>query len=493
LAKRRELHVTPAVLAIDIGSSSTRVLVFALDGTVLAAESRPSLVKMPTPDQVVLDPEHLWRQILEMITGLDRGGFAVHGIGVTAQLGLVTIDREGAPVGEAILWSDRRAIAEAEELDRIAGDVFRQLSGRRMTPELAAPRLKWLARHRPELYATIHRVMSLKDFIVFRLTSAIVTDETHASYSGLFDVERRYWSDELAALAGVDMAMLPRTFHASEAAGRLTKDAAEAMGLRSGTVVAVGASDGTVGTIGAGAVRAGVTVDVAGTTDVILHTVDRPMRDPKGAAILSAHALAGLWTIGGPTGLTGGAVAWTARLLGFPSASAAEVALAGMLSKLGPGSEGLVFRPTLAGSRFPDWRAEERGLIAGIETWHGPAHLFRAAEEGAAFTVASGLSALRRSGVDVKELVIVGGLATNPSALQLRADVLNVSVLPVLQQEASAVGAAMLAGLASGTLPDLQAAATTFVRYAERFVPDAAVSSRFREAEARWSAVVSAV
>jgi xylulokinase len=488
----REFGVTPALLAIDVGSSRARALVFSLDGAILDEGSCPTPIEAPSPDQVILDPERLWDDLVAVIAGLGLGRFAVRGVGLTAQLGLVVLDRENKPLGPAMLWSDRRATTEAEEMNEAAGAAFTALSGRPMTPELAAPRLRWLARRRPSLFIRIHRVISLKDFILFRLTGAIVTDETHASYSGLFDVERRAWSADLGRLTGVDIRLLPPVRRATDVAGALQQGAASALRLAPDVLVAVGAPDGTIGTLGAGAVRPGVTVDVAGTTDVILHVVDRPIRDPEGRAILNAYAVPGLWAIGGATGVTGGAVAWVAKLLGYGSVADAEAALSPALAEHRSGVGALAFRPSLAGSRFPDWRPEQRGLIAGIESTHGPCDLFAAAEEGAAFTVAKGLLALQRSGVKVNELIVVGGLASKPRALQLRADVLDIPIVAVRHKEASAAGAAMLAGLVTGTFGDLTAAATVFVRYTGRFTPVPANVECLRLARARWTEIESA-
>jgi sugar (pentulose or hexulose) kinase len=485
--------VTAAVLAIDIGTSHSRAIAFSLEGTVLAHDQRPSLAEATVADHVTLDADALWRQLVPMIAGVVAGDLTIVAVGVTAQLGMVPVDIQHLPVGDAMLWGDRRAAAEAEEMDAAEGAMFSRLSGRRLTAESVAPRLKWMSRHRPDLRARIDRVTTLKDFVVFRLTGAFVTDETHASYSGLFDVERRGWSDTLRDLAGIERAMLPPVLRATDLAGRIADNTADATGLARGTPVAVGASDGTSGVIGAGAVRAGVTVDVAGTTDTILHTIDRPARDATGAVVLNAHPVGGLWSIGGPTGLTGGAVAWIARLLGYPSLDAAEAALGEGLAAVPPGSQGLVFGPALAGSRFPHWRPGDRGFLCGIDLSHGPAHVLRAAEEGGAFTVASGVDALRRAGVAPVEVIVVGGLSAKPGALQRRADVLGLPVRSVRVQEASAVGAAMVAAIAGGQLPDLATASDTFVRLSDRFLPDPVASQRLQEAQARWLAIASAV
>ena len=473
------------LLAIDIGTSRCRATVFWPDGAVVAEASRPMIVETPAPGKVVLEPEGLWSDIGAIIRHLGPAVIGVGGVGITAMLGMLPIDSDRRPLGSALLWNDRRAEAEAEELSATGGRESLAIAARRLTAELTGPRLKWLARHRPDLFRRIDRVLSLKDFVLMRMTGALMTDETHASYSGLFDVDRRVWSAELCRRQAVVPEWLPLVRAATGMAGTVTEEAAPVTGLAAGTPVAVGSSDGTVGAVGAGAVRAGVTIDVAGTTDVILHVSAAPVRDPDGAAILNAHATPGLWTVGGPTGLTGGAVDWMARLLGYASVGEANAALHAELAALPPGGSP-VFQPALTGSRFPDWNAAEQGMLFGLSHEHGPAALLQAAREGAAFTVRRALSVVQRCGMSIDAVIVVGGLARNPDALQQRADILGLPLRTLANREASAVGAAMLAGVAAENFADLGEASAAMVRYDRTFVPDAGRAAAFERPFRAW-------
>jgi xylulokinase len=483
--------VKEALLTIDVGTSRTRVKLFSPDGCDLAGASRPTMVESDAAGAAELDVERLWREVCELIKEVASPVATVRGIGIAAQLGMVLVDSAGEGVGRALLWADTRAREEAEELDRLVGELGRRVSGRRITPELLVPRLIWFRRHRPDLLARAEKVISVKDFLVLRLTGHLLTDETHASYSGLFDVDNRCWSDELIRVSGCDVKLLPRVLPATAQAGVVSAAASARTGIARGVHVAVGASDGTVGVIGAGAVRPAVTVDVAGTTDTLLHTTAAPLRDSEGAMIVNAHAAPGLWSAGGPTGLTGGAVAWMARVLGFATEEKASIALSDSLARVPPGSEGPFFRPALTGSRFPDWVSTERGMLAEIDFAHGPLHLLRAAQEGAAFTVANALDVIRRCGCIVEEVIVVGGLALNPLALQLRADALNVRVVTLANEEASSIGAAMMAGVCAGLFKDLCTAADVFVAYSRTVEPDCETARILANARARWNSLRS--
>lgn len=470
-AVKADDNLVPSFLTIDVGSSRIRTALFARNSILLAEHSRPTPAKAPAPDQSIINPDRLWREVTAAVAALGDRRREARGIGVTTLLSLVALDAAYEPACAAMLWPDRRAIFEAEEMNAEAGSHLLASIGRRFRPEAAGPRLRWLARQRPEIFARVAHLASLKDYVNLKLTGALLTDYTNASYSGIFDVERRQWSSQAARLAGVSVDVFPRALPATDLAGRLTRKAAQALGLHEGAAVAVSASDGTVGSLGAGAIKAGVTVDIAGTTDVILHIAERVLCDPDGSADVNVHAVDGLWAVGGATGLTGGAVAWAANLLGYPSVKAAKEALAKELSAIPAGSDGLSFRTSLSGSRFPDWRANDRGLISGVDPRHGPAHLLAAAEEGASIAVANGLDTLRRFEVVVHELIVGGGLANDVSALKRRADLLCLPIAAVSERETSSIGAAMLAGVASGVFPDLESAAKIFVRYGGRYMP----------------------
>jgi xylulokinase len=473
---------TPAVLAVDAGSSSVRAsLVDLAEGNVLSTGS----VATPScgPE---LDLEELWADLVGVVGELDRDAADLRAVAVAAQLGTVLADDRGRAVGPALLWGDQRAAADAERLAESLPSGAAGVVGRRMTAELPIAKVRRLAREEPAVLGRARWMLSLKDALVQRLTGRIATDETHASYSGLFDVRRRRWAADLAAAAKFDPHLLPPVWPATSQIGKVAEDAAAELGVAAGVPVALGGPDGTVGAVGAGAVRAGVTVDVAGTTDVLLHALDKPLMDPSARLVVNAHAAPGTWTAGGPTGLTGGAVEWTARLLRFASVGDAYTALGREIEALRPGSDGPLFLTALGGSRFPTWRSHESGLLARLRPSHGPAHIIRAAQEGAAFTVAEGLDALRQLGASLDEVVVVGGAAARPSTLQLRADAWNLPVVTVSNREATTIGVAMIAGVAGGVFADLEVAERVLVRRAARYEPDASSSVTLADARRLW-------
>jgi sugar (pentulose or hexulose) kinase len=475
-----------AVLAIDVGSSSTRIAAVSLNGEILLRASAATPVERPVPGWEQVDPGSIWQIIVELATTLSLGDLDLRAIGVSALLSTALFDSAGSVLGPALLWSDSRGREWARSPSAATGSSVERIARRPVTGELLGPRLHWLEAEHPDLATRVSRIGSLKDALVTELTGAAVTDATHASYTGLFDVVSGNWSTELSGLWGVDDAVLPPVEASASCAGTIMVEPAAQLGVPPGIPVAVGGPDGTVGALGAGGCRPGVAVDIAGTTDVLTCLVDRALPDPSATTILNAFSLPSMWGLGGPTGMTGGAIDWLGRLVGFRSASEAFAAFEEEIEGIGIGAGGVFFRPELTGERFPGWHASASGAVMGLRVDHGPAHLLRAGREASAFTVASGLEAVANTGARVDELIVAGGLARDPRALQMRADVCGLPVLASENPEVTTLGAAILGGLAAGIYGSADEAVAMASPQFRRFEPDLARTAEYNEVRARW-------
>jgi xylulokinase len=475
---------TGGLLGVDVGGSGIRVGFF--DPPALLRH----LISKPDPGRgEQFDPDLTWLEVASAIRELTASGLRVRAVGLTAHLATVLTDADGWPTARAMLWRDNRAWREAEEIGAALGPKLEFVTGRPPAAESAAARWRMLAKTRPRLLGRTQCLLSLKDYLVLRLTGQAGTDPVTASYTQLFDVRQRHWSPEIARKCGVPMEILPSVRPGTALAGGVTPAAAHLTGLKPGTPVAVGGPDGSTGTLGVGAVRSGQTIDIAGTTDVLLHVTDRPADRVSQGTVLNAHLLAGLWTMGGPTGLTGGGLDWLAVTLGHESAAAAYLALASCLEAADPGE--LMIRTTLTGRRLPGWDAQLRGRIDGISGEHGPAHLMRAAEEGGAFEVRLGIDALRSSGAVVSSVILAGGTTLSPRAAQLRADVWGVRVATSAEPHASLRGAALAAGVAAGCFTDAQQAALHMTPRMRWHEPDPAGAAATERRYRRWRAVMA--
>jgi xylulokinase len=473
------------LLGVDVGGSGIRVGFF--DPPALLRQ----FVHRPDPSRGErFDPDQTWQAVASAIRELTGLGLRVAAVGVTAHLATVLVGADGRPATQAMLWRDNRAWREAEQLSAMLGPALIRVTGRPASPEFAAARMLMLAKVRPEVLGRTRWLLGLKDYLVLRLTDWPGSDPATASYTQLFDVRERRWSPGIARECGVPVDILPVVRPGVATAGQVTSAAARLTGLAPGTPVAVGGPDGSSGALGVGAVRAGVTVDIAGTTDVLLHVTDRPADHGDHGAVLNAHLLPGLWTMGGPTGLTGGGLDWLALTLGHESTDAAYLALGSVIDAADPGE--LMIRTTLTGRRLPGWDDRLRGRIDGISGEHGPAHLMRAAEEGGAFEVRLGIDALRTAGASFDSVILAGAPAASARAAQLRANVWGVRVAAAAERDASLRGAALAAAVAAGRFADAQQAAADMVPCMLTYEPEPAAVAATQDRYRRWRSVMTA-
>ncbi|MFH0300418.1 FGGY family carbohydrate kinase [Bradyrhizobium sp. 31Argb] len=454
------------ILAIDAGTSSTRATLFDATGVRLAHASRPFSVALQA-SFAEADPTSLWAAVVETVRDLRVDGARIAAIGVTAAIGMVLTDAHGLPLAHICTWQDRRATREAALIEnRLGAATVYGISGRRIAPELTGPLLLWFRDHRANVFAKARLMLTMKDWLLMRLCGEAVCDPAGASYSLLFDVGRGAWSQDLIAALELPRDLFPEIRDGTAVAGRLTWDAASALGLLDGTSVVVGGPDGTVGGMGGGMVEPGIAVNVMGTTDVIFACADQPCFDPDRRLVLNRFPVGEAWCVGGPMAATGGAVAWLAGVLGadLPTLTAEAAAIAA-------GSDGLIFSPMLAGSRTPRWDVTERGGLTRLSFEHGRGHLFRAALEGVAVEVAEVFDALAAAGMPVREIRAVGGGAESSLWLEIRAALLGKPLIVPEVAEASALGAAMLAAVGVGLHADLRAASAAMVRIREKIEP----------------------
>jgi sugar (pentulose or hexulose) kinase len=475
--------VTSAVLALDVGSSAIRAAVVDESGAVRAEH------RTERPDAgagLTFDAEMLWKQLTETVAAVTGGyGRDIRGIGIAGHIGTVLTDLSLAPVGPAHGWADSAGLAELRE--RLGARAARLLrdSGRPTITGGALAALVHLRTADPAAYARVAYALHPKDFLVARLTGVVATDHTSAAYFGASAVRDRDWSAEAIEAAGVRPELFPPQRSATAIIGNTTAAVTRLLGLPRAVPVVGGGPDGTVGATLVAGTRTDAVADVAGTTDVLVRVIDLPA-DPPAGATLNPYTVAGLWTIGGATGMTGGAASWWAHLLGHTGPAAAIERLGTQMDRIGPGAGGVLADPNLSGSRFPRWQPATRGTLAGLHAEHGPAHVFLAVLEAVAYGVREGIDTL--TGDDpALSIVLAGGTARSERLARLRADVLGREVAVCTEPDVSLKGAALLAltGTGSATLDEQ---ARLLRGPLHTYEPDPSRSARYDELYRGWRA-----
>jgi xylulokinase len=391
---------------------------------------------------------------------------------------LLPVDAAGRPLRPGILYGiDTRAGEEVAWLNERFGEgALFDLGGMALTSQAIGPKILWLRRHEPEVYARTHKVLSASSYLVLRLTGEWVMDRHSASYyNPLVDVRGLEWDLRFAEPI-VEPEKLPRLLWSTEVAGGVTAEAAAETGLLPGTPVTAGTIDAAAEAVSVGVVAPGDMMVMYGTTMFFIHVTDRPVPDARMWA--TGFALPGLYDIAGGMSTTGALTRWfrdnfaaeaiAAERGGGPNAYAA---LAEEAAAVPAGAAGLVCLPYFAGERTPINDPDARGVYAGLTLSHSRAHLYRASLEGTAYGVRHNLETMGAMGAPPRRLVAVGGGAKNRLWLQIVSDACGLPQDVPERTIGAAYGDAFLAGLAVGLVADLGVLGRDWVRLAGTLRP----------------------
>jgi xylulokinase len=472
-------------LGVDCGTSGLKAVLVEAGGGLIAAATRAYRPDHPRPLWSEQDPE-VWVaamfEALGEIRSADPDAFAATGaIGFSGQMhGAVLIGRDGKPIRPAILHNDGRAHREAAELwerHRPLADVV----GVKPMAGFVAPKLIWLARHEPAVFAAIAHIIQPKDYLRFRLTGEIASDMSDAAGTWWLDEQARAWSVEALAASGVDPALAPRLVEGSDAVGSLVPAVAGELGLPSRTVVAAGGGDAAVGAIGIGATQPGDAFISLGTASQMIVVSDVYRAAPERLVHSFAHALPRRWYRMAAMLNGAGALAFVARLVGADAGALEREAAEGYR---GPGET--TFLPYLSGERTPHDDPHARGVVFGLGDSATRVDLTRAAMEGVALTLAEARDCLAATGDAPKRFDIIGGGAR--SALWTRMIAAAVGA-PIARRKGGEVGPAFGAArlgilAATGAAPETVCSAAPIADVTE---PEPQLVDAFAAAHERFA------
>lgn len=456
----------PGVLALDIGTTSTKAVLFDTAGAAVASATYEYPLVAPQPGWAVQDPDLITAAALDAIGAVvaaARGGpVAVAGLAVsTVMHSLFALDDRGRPLTPALTWADGRAGEQVERLRASAdGRRLAQRSGTPLHPMSPLPKLLWFREQQPDTFAAARHWVGLKEYVLRQLCGGeLQVDRSVASATGLYDLRTADWDGDALELAGIGRGQLATLVNCTDTAGMVTPAVAARTGLAAGTPVIAGASDGALANVGVGAVSHGTVACSIGTSGALRVTVGQPTIDPAGRvfcyALDEAH-----WIVGGATNNGGNVLRWLHSALApeLP-AETADRTLLELAAQAPAGSAGLLMLPYLAGERAPRWHGNPRGVYFGLTRQHRREHLVRAGLEAVCLQLALVLAAMLDAGVDVSAVRATGGFARSPFWRQLLADVLGRPVGFPRSPEGSALGAAIVGMRGLGIVDSLEIAA----------------------------------
>jgi xylulokinase len=459
-------------LGIDIGTSSVKAVLVDQRGAIAAQAAAALDVSRPEPGFSEQDPESWWLATVAAVRALPPlARAAVQAVGLSGQMhGATLLDAKDRPLRPAILWNDGRSANECLELERREPNS-RAITGNIMMPGFTAPKLLWVSRHEPEIFARTACVLLPKDYVRLKLTGEKVSDLSDASGTAWLDVGQRDWSGALLEATGLTRAHMPRLVEGTSPTGALLAAAAEQLQLPQ-IVVAGGGGDNAASAVGLGVVSPGQAFLSLGTSGVLFVVTDRFRPNPDRAAHAFCHCLPNRWHQMSVMLSAASVLDWVAQLTGQPDLPR----LVGAARQRGLSRHSPFFLPYLSGERTPYNDPNCRGVFFGITADTSAADLTGAVLEGVALAFADGMDVLLEKGGSIGDISVTGGGARLPYWGELLAAALNRPLTYRLGGEVgAALGAARLARIAlSGERPEEVCVAPPIERVVQ---PDAELSA----------------
>lgn len=477
-------------LGLDLGTSGLRALLVDGAGVPVVSAVRAYAAVHPRPGWSEQDPAE-WIAAVDGALGELAASHPsaladVRGIGVSGHMhGATLLDADGEVLRPCILWNDTRSAAEATELDAVEG--VRDLSGNIVFPGFTAPKLLWVAKHEPDIFAKLATVLLPAAYMNYYLTGERFADMSDSAGTAWLDVGARAWSDRLLEFSGMTAAQMPRLVEGCEAGGTLRSDLGARWGMSRDVIVVGGAGDNAASACGVGALREGSGFVSLGTSGVVLAGRDGYAPLPDNAVHTFCHAVPGQWYQMGVILAATDCLNWLSRVTG-----AAPGDLSAELGETPDGPGDLRFLPYLSGERTPHNDSTIRGGFVNINLDTSRRDMARAVMEGVAFALRDCAEALRASGAGLETLLAIGGGAQSRYWVHLLATVLGVPLaLPERGDFGAALGAARLAmvGAGAGSIDEIMVPPPV----SETIAPDAELRDAYDAAYATWRDLYPAI
>jgi xylulokinase len=482
------------VIGCDIGSQAVKAVLVNSIGELVGEWGSGYGIDYPQPTWAE-QPAEVWiKAIKEAVRGLMLSSGVkpaqVKAIGLDGQVdGVVAINAAGNPIRPALIWMDRRAVAQCDEVGKLySSQRIYELSGLNLDASHVAPKIRWMADNQPELYRETAHFLLAGSYVAYFLTGELGVDYSNASSTLLMDVRSRQWSPELCHYFEIDPERLAPIYPATQDMGRMRSQVSEELGLDPHTRVILGSGDEHSACLGAGVVEPGLVCDIAGTAEPVCAASSEPLFDNTGLVETHSHADPDLWLLENPGFVSGANYRWFRDQF-----SIQEVTRAAMLGidpyellnqaaeKIPPGCEGLLMLPCLMGAMTPTWNALARGTFMGFTLAHTREHFVRAIMEASAFAVRDITDRMNEIGLLLKEIRIVGGGARSLLWRQIKADVCGLPVTITQTSETTALGAAILALSGSGLADSISSAVRSAVRVKETLQPRPDIQRRYED------------
>ena len=445
------------VIALDIGTTSAKAVIFELNGKLVAEAERMITSYYPHPGWVEQDPVEMEQSsvgaIKDVISKANVKQEELITLGISCAMhSLICVDDTYKPLSQAIIWADGRSNVQAKELKKTNGYEIYAKTGLPNHPMSPLSKLLWMKETAFEPYKLATYFMSAKEYIIQKWFGRRLIDYSMASATGLFNMTTFDWDEQALALTGVDKKQLSTIVPPTEILTGIDKGIADEMGISSDMPFVIGSADGQLANLGSGAISPGEVAISAGTSGAIRQMINGFEVSENQETFCYAFTRE-LSIIGGPTNNGGIALQWLKELIEYEGSFDELTAEA---EKVAPGAEGLLFLPYINGERAPVWNQEAKGNFFGLSITHKKEHLVRAVLEGITYNLYHIGKALERQAGEPEKIFVNGGLARSPLWVQMLADVFGKEVYLSESHHSAAWGAAWTALVAVGKVDSFE-------------------------------------
>lgn len=462
------------ILVLNMGMKSIRSIIFDDEGNKLATSSTPIVTSLEH-EYVTQNPIEWWekgckviKDTLEQIDAVDIDYITV----TTSSSCLLAVDRDGNPLTQCMMVSDKRARDESDYISKL--DEFskvRDITNLDMNSYLMLPKALWIKNNEPNIYDKTYKFLAPNDYLISKLSDGIyVTDYLNAQ-KWHYDVELESYPKELLGVIDIDSEKLPQVVGLGECVGNVGADASSETGLSLDTKIIVSTYDAICSFIGSGVAQPGEACDISGTVTVF-RTISEGKIDKKLEGIQQCpYKEANIHILGGSNNMGGGLIEWTKQCYYSNEALPYEL-MEKDAAEAGVGAGGLIFLPYLLGERAPIWDNDARGVFFGLERTHTRKEMARAVFESTGYIDLDMISSIEKNGGVVNKIRVSGGLARVALVSQIKADVTGKDIEVLDEFETTASGAAMIALFGQKVFSSIEEAADRFTRVRMIIKPD---------------------
>lgn len=489
--------MTEYVLGIDAGTESVRAAIFDMQGNCVGfgTGSYPTFHKHP--GWAEQDPrnweEALVKAIQEAIQGSTVDPKNIRGVGVDGtSCTVLFLNKNGEPLRPAVMWMDVRAFKEAKEISKTKHRVLKYTGFSKISPEWFPCKVKWIKEHEPDVFENSSTIFEHTDWLVYKLTGRITANINTVTIRWLFDMREGGYPQDFYELIGIGEIKdkIPREIlKLGEQAGGLCREIAEQTGLEEGIPVAVGGADAYVATIGINALDVGKFALITGSSQLHIGLVNEEIHSPGIFGSFPDCLIPGEMVVEGGQISTGSVLKWFRDKL-LPEYIMQDIRKSGKnayeyldekVSKISPGSEGVLVLEHWQGNRTPWVDPTSRGVIRGLTLKHNALHVYRAILESVAFGTAVIFDNFSAKGIAIENIIACGGATQSDLWMQIHADAIDKPIVLTREPQAAALGSAILGAVAAGFYKSIREGASQMVSTKKTFRPNKQVHEVYKK------------